>query len=546
MRESLVQSIQSSFNNGWRNLPASRKLSIGIVAAAVVAGIVGIVLWSSRPDYKVLCNELSPEGLQAVEDELRLAGVSYKQGDNGSSIMVPATEVERMRLRLVNRGIPEAGNIGFESFGKSSWGKGDFEQKLMYQNALQVELVRTIKQITQVKSARVHIVLQRSNVFLERSQPAKASVALKLNAGTKLGDEQVDGIVFLVAGAVEGLDRENVTVIDTSSGRIISTSTKNSFVDGSQLKYQQAVEAEREAAIQAIIDPVVGYGNASVQVSAEIDFKSTQTTDESYSPDGSVPRSEMTSEYTTKNSGLMGNPSGVPGITSRVTPNAQSGANSPEYNRTESTTEYELSKKIANTIEQPGKITKLSVAVVVNESVIDQAQMQKLEALVSSAGGVDAVRDDITVTSLPFDTSLQQQLADAEKADKRSRLIYTATRAAIGVAVFVFLLIVLRSLLKKRPRMDEIPALPEATGAAIAPQMGMPFEGMPLEGTPLAGVPLEGTPLEGTPLAEMPTELAQDSPVQISQTAQETQEILEILKEDPERVAQIVRSWLKE
>ncbi len=216
---------------------------IGIIAAGVVAGIVGLAVWTSKPDYTVLFSDLDPDDMQAIEGELRAAGVPFQQSPNGASIMVPSSEVYKMRLRLANKGIPEAGNIGFEGFDKTDFGMTDFVQQLKYQRALQVELGRTIGQIKQIGAARVHIVLPRKTVFADHDEPAKASVALKLRPGLRLGMDQVDGIVHLVAGAVEGLQKENVAVFD-SSGKMLSTSNRDSVVDGSQLRYQRNVESE--------------------------------------------------------------------------------------------------------------------------------------------------------------------------------------------------------------------------------------------------------------------------------------------------------------
>lgn len=526
-------------------------MTIGLVAAAVIAGIVGLALWSSKPDYTVLCAELSPEGMQAVEDELRLAGVRSQKSPDGSSILVPSSELEKMRWRLAEKGIPEAGNIGFEIFDKADYFATDASQQIKYQRALQAELARTIKQIPQVRAARVHLVLPRPTVFVEQEQSSTASVALLLRPGVSLNPEQVDGVVFLVAGAVAGLQRENVTVVDTSSGKIISTGNRDSYVDGSRLRYQQAVESKREAGVREMLTPILGYGNAAVQVSAEVNYKAITTTAKTYSPDGAVPRSETTNEYTSKNTGGPGNASGVPGVRSNITPGAQSGANWPEYTRSDSTTEYELSESVTDTIHPPGEITKLSVAVVVNETFVEEkilsgtsasltrAQVLKeIESLVGNAAGIDKTRDDIQVTSLPFDTSIQQELADAEKASKREQLYKIVTKAIIGVAVFAFLFFILRSVLKRTSLPNDMLAIPESTGSL----MSMPPEEEALAAAGVSALPSgSGMALQETGLREE----AREGPP-LTRSERDREAVLDVLKEDPERVAQIIRGWLAE
>ena len=522
-------------------------MTIGLVAAAVIAGIVGLALWSSKPDYTVLCADLSPEGMQAVEDELRLAGVRSQKSPDGSSILVPSSELEKMRWRLAEKGVPEAGNIGFEIFDKSDYFATDASQRIKYQRALQTELARTIKQIPHVRAARVHLVLPRPTVFVEQEQPSTASVALLLRPGGRLDVEQVDGIVFLVSGAVAGLKRENVTVVDTSSGRIISTGNRESHVDGSRLRYQQAVESKREAAVRDMLVPVLGYGNTAVQVSAEVDYKSITTTARTYSPKGTV-KSETSTDYTSKNTAGPGNAAGAPGVTSNITPGGQPGSNWPEYNRTDSTIEYELGESVTDTIYPAGEITKLSVAVVVNETFVEEkilsgtsvsltkAQvLSEIQSLVGNAAGINTGRDAIKVTSLPFDTSIQQELVDAEKATKREQLYRMVIKAVLSVAVFAFLLFIIRSVLKRASSSDGMLAIPESAGTPLSQQMA-------LAAAELGALPAgEGMALQGAGAQQAVVKEERLSP-----SEQEKQAVMAVLEEDPERVAQVIRGWLAE
>jgi len=546
MRESIVQSIRTSFRYQWGNLPAARKLTIGLIAAAVVAGIVGLAVWTSKPDYAVLFSDLEPDDIQAIEGELRAAGVSFQQSENGSSIMVPSSEVYKMRLRMANKGIPEAGNIGFESFDKTDFGMTDFVQQLKYQRALQVELGRTINQVRQVVAARVHIVLPRKTVFADRDEPSKASVALKLRPGSRLSMDQVDGIVHLVAGAVEGLQKENVAVFDTS-GKMLSTSSRDSVVDGSQLKYQRNVESELGSRIRDMLDTVLGYNRATVQVAAEIDFTSAETTAEVYTPDGSVARSETTTDYTTKGSAIL-SASGTPGVTSGITPGASSAAGSwPEYNRTESTTEYEVSKTVKHSIDRAGTVTRLSVAVVLDNKMLNGVsttwtpqELTVFEDLIGNAIGIDSSRDDIKVTNIPFDTSLQQELAGVEKVVKREKLQDMIVKASIVVVIFVFLFFVLRSLLK-RTSPDDMLALPSPTTMpAISLEQ---LAAMGLTGTHAIA---EGEDTELQQALAEEEEVKPKKPVEISAAVKARQELLEMLETDPEKIARTISAWIAE
>ena len=533
MRESIVQSVRSSFTNGWGNLPASRKMTIGLVAAAVIAGIIGLALWSSRPDYKVLYTNLAPEDMQAVEDELRLAGVSSKLSPDGSAIMIPSSETERIRWRFAEKGIPQAGKFGFEIFDEQGIFDTEGTQRIKYQRALQVELARTIEQNSQIKAARVHLVLPRPSVFVENEQPTTASVSLLLRSASRLNMGQVDAIVFLVAGAVEGLQRDNVTVIAAGSGEILSRSDRDSYVDGRRLSYMEAIESRYEAKVRDLLTPVLGYGNATVQVAAEIDFKSVTTKATTYAPE-TVPRSEEINEYTSKSGGSSGNASGVPGVTTSITPGARSGADWPEYTRSDSTTEYEVGSTETDTIEPPGSVTKLSFSVVVNEEVVNakSLDMKAIEDAVKGAA-IDATRDVITVTKLPFDTSLEQELDEKAKTAKREQLYGTIMKAAIGIAIFVFLLFVLRAMMRRTAPSEDTLALPEFPPMSLSPAE-----------TGALATDVDMALQEAEPQSE--SEFIDELPQDLSKADMDRQMILDMLKQDPERVARVIRGWLTE
>ena len=531
MQESIIHSLRSSFGGGWGQLPIGRKLIIGLAAAAIVAGIVGLALWSGKTDYSILFSDLAPEDMQAIETEMYAARVPFKYSSDGASIMVPSADVYKMRLRLASKGLPEVGAIGFEGFDKTDFGVTDFVQQLKYQRALQVELARTIAQLNAVTAARVHIVLPRETVFTENEQPAKASAVLNLRPGGRLKAGQINGIVHLIASAVEGLSKEDVTILDTS-GKILSASGDKSLVDGSQLEYQRTLESELESKVRNMLEKVLGPGRATVQVAAEIDFTVIETTAELYDPINTVPKSEQTTEYTSK--GMSGAP-GVPGVTAGITPTAQPSGGLPEYTRSDVTTEYEVSKTIKHTIDHPGKISKLSVAVVVdNKTVNDQSvpwtqqELDDIKNLISNAVGTDVSRGDpeIEVRNIPFDTSLQQETAVAEKALKREQLRDMIMKAAIALAIAGFLIFVLRSILKSRPAGISPAAL--GTGEPASPLQLSQLEGetAEIEKQPKA----ERAPLELTP-----------SPIE-----ERKKDIAALAEKAPDVIAQIIRNWLSE
>ncbi len=515
----------------WGQLPFSRKLAIGLIAAAIPALIISLAIMASRPDYVVLFSGLSPEDTQVIQDELRGAGVPHKLSDGGGSILVPSSEVYDVRMRLANKGLPEAGSrVGFEGFDKTDFGTTDFVQKLKYQRALQVELTRTISQLREVVSARVHIVLPRESVFTDQEQPAKASIVLKLRTGTKLNESQVNGITHLVASAVENLSKENITVIDTH-GNVLSAPGQNTFLSDSQLKFKRMVESELQSKVQSMLDKILGPNRSTVQVATEIDLNTTEISSETYDPDKAVIKSEQATDY---NSTGGTSPSGIPGVTTGVTPNPQMAGGQDKYKGSDSSVEYEVSRTVQKIVEPPGKIKKLSVAVVVDNKIVDgnpvswtKQELDDIKNLVKNADGVDVARGDpeIEVKNIPFDNSLQQELEGAEKALKSEKLRSMITKAVIAVVVVGLLIFLLRFLFKsgQESRISEL-----EMGRAQPLMLDQVTEEEESEETPELAEPEK----EHIPELEMPPQ------------QKVRQDIIGALEKDPDMVIQAIRDWM--
>ncbi|MGQ9610482.1 MAG: flagellar basal-body MS-ring/collar protein FliF [bacterium] len=514
----------------WENLSGRNKIVVGLLIATIPAVIISIAVWSSRPDYVVLFSGLTPDNSQAIEDELNIARVPFKKSSDGSSILVPSTEVYKMRLRMANKGLPEAGNsIGFEGFDKTDFGTTDFVQKLKYQRALQVELERTINQIKEISSSRVHIVLPNETVFIDKEQPAKASVVLKLRPGAKLDESQVNGITHLVASAVQGLSKENISIIDTY-GNLLATPGQDNFLTDSQLKYQRSVESELASKVKKILDPLLGPNKSTVQVSAQIDFNTTETSSEMYDPEKSAVRSEQSTEYSSKGSGV---PMGIPGMTSNVTPNPPVTGGQSDYKGSDSSIEYEVSKTVQRTTQRPGKITKLSVAVVVDNKIVDgvstpwtQQELNDIKNLVKNAVGFDIARGDpdVEIKNIPFDTTLQQEMASAEKAIKGERLRSMLIKAGIAIVIVALLFILLRFMLRgtKKEALEELEI---GTERKLMLDQSAPTE---------------------TKTDELPEATKEILEIPMTPSQKNKQEIIEVLERDPELVVQVIRDWMAE
>ncbi len=525
-----MRQIFDQIKDRWGNLSSRNKIVIGLLVAAIPAVIISAAIWSAKPDYVVLFSGLTPENSQAIEDELNIARVPFKKSSDGSSILVPSTEVYKMRLRMANKGLPEEGNsIGFEGFDKTDFGTTDFVQKLKYQRALQVELERTINQIKEISSSRVHIVLPNETVFIDKEQPAKASVVLKLRPGAKLDESQIEGITHLVASAVQGLSKENISIIDTY-GNLLTTPGQDHFLTDSQLKYQRSVESELASKVKKMLDPLLGPNKSTVQVSAQIDFNTTETSSEIYDPNKTAVRSEQSTDYSSKGAPA---PMGIPGMTSSITPNPPVTGGQSEYKGSDSSIDYEVSKTIQRTTQRPGKITKLSVAVVLDNKIVDgvstpwtQQELNDIKNLVKNAVGFDITRGDpdVEIKNIPFDTSLQQEMASAEKAIKGERLRNMLIKAGIAVVIVVLLFVLLKFMLRGT-RKEDLEEL------AIGPDKQLMLD--------------QPAPVESK-AGELPEAEKEILEIPMTPVQKNKQEIIDVLERDPELVVHVIRDWMTE
>jgi flagellar M-ring protein FliF len=416
----MAEETKRTFVDTIREWPLSRKISLAAVALLSLA-IFGIIILQSRvADYRLLYANLSATDASSVITWLKEQKISYRLEDGGKAIHIPADKVYECRLDLAGAGLPQGGGVGFEIFDKQSFGITDFAQKINYQRALQGELSRTISSLAPVQGARVHLALPEKRLFKDQQKEATASVILKLSPGQELKENQIQGILHLVAGSIEGLEAENVAVID-STGRVLSKTPReglNGPMTPGMLDYQQTVERRLENRAQSLLDRALGAGNSLVRVTAELDFAQVERMEEIYDPNGNVTRSEQISE---EKSGaqVVG---GVPGVQSNLQ-NDNGFVGSVPSSRTSETANYEVSKVVNRVVAPVGTVKNLSVAVLVADRHVPGADGQKTPYLprsdkevksignmITSALGLDEGRgDQIKVVSMPFEGDLYNE-----------------------------------------------------------------------------------------------------------------------------------------
>lgn len=403
-----------------RQWPRKRQLTLAAATLVSVAFFAAIILQSRQADYQLLFGNLDSADAATVIERLKEQKIPYRLEKGGQAILIPANQVHETRLNLAGSGLPRGGGIGFEVFDKQSFGMTDFAQKINYQRALQGELARTIASLEPVEAARVHLVLPEKRLFREQQQKASASVILQLAPGQNLRDSQITGILNLVAGSVEGLDAEQVAVID-SSGRVLSSPTGEPAAGGlspDMLTYQQNIERNLELRAQAMLDRALGMGNSMVQVTASVDFSQRERVEETFDPNTTAVRSE----HTVSERGSSSSTQGVPGVQANLQGNPATATTTPS-NRSEESVSYEISKVVSKQIDPVGRLKNLSVAVLVAdkpnpESKADTlayvprnaAELAAIEKMVSNALGIDRERgDQIAVVSRPFEAAFSSE-----------------------------------------------------------------------------------------------------------------------------------------
>jgi flagellar M-ring protein FliF len=415
----------------------------GILLTLVLLATLLFIL--NEPNYTTLYSGLSQEDASKVVDYLNAQKVLFKIEDNGQTIKVTKEKVYELRLALAGKGIPSSGVIGYEIFDKTTMGMSEFMQKLNYKRALEGELARTIQQQDGVATARVHIVIPQKTIFKEEEKMPSASVVLKLKSNSLPSKENIEAMVNLLCGSVEGLQPAKVSIIDTK-GRILNNDNESgplAYASARQYEIKRSVENYLAQKAQSILDNVLGYGNSMVQINADLNFDQVEKTMEQYDPESQVAISEQTIK--TNNQGKVRNDT-----------SAQSNENS--------LTNYEISKTIQKVISESGNVKRLSVAAVINdipkeikkgdktEIVFDQrpvTQMKKLEDIVRNAVGLDSTRNDqFSIVNIPFeskgigDTAEEANTTGIPNTNEIVNLVFIVV-AIIGS------LLVLKSLMKR-------------------------------------------------------------------------------------------------
>lgn len=527
-------------------MPGMRQLLILIGLAASISIGVTAAFWMSNPGYTVLFSNVSDKEASELVNALTSAGIPYKLDNNTGAVTVPAEQVHAARLKLAEQGLPKSSGFGLEIMeGGNSFSTSQFMENARYQHALETELARTISSLQPVQSARVHLAVPKSTVFLGKKQTPGASVLLQLYGGRSVTDAQVSAIVHLVASSIPELEASKVTVVD-QSGRLLNSPDDASELGLStrQLDYVHRVEDSYVKRVENLLVPMLGAGRVRTTVTAEVDFTQREETQELYDPE-TIVRSEQVAEERARGAGLLG---GIPGALSNQPPpaapaavaaaaptpnpaipadaaNAQAAANAsstPDNESIRRTRNFEMDRTLSHTKQSFGGLQRLSVAVLVADKTVTdaegkttveklgEAELEALTRLVRDAVGYDEKRGDtVSISSMAF----YQDPAEAAEAEEPGFLQNPAVQSWGKQALAAVLVLVVALILVK-------PLLRALAGGAPAGAVGQ---------AALAGP-------AGNYSAESRAPLSYDDKVSVAR---------QLADKNPERVAQIVRAWVQ-
>lgn len=548
-------SNKGSLMSGFNSLGILRQLGLMVGLAASIAIGFAVVLWSQKPDYRVLFSNLNFADANEVIEQLKLFNVPYKFDADGRAILVPEEHVHQARLKLASEGFTADKTIGFELLDQEQGlGTSQFMENARFRRGLEGELARTISSMLAVRSARVHLALPKESVFVRDQRKPRASVFIEMFSGRTLARDQVVAIANLVASSIPELAVEDVTVVD-QKGRLLNTRDQDQDVvlAAKQLEYTRNIEQTLVNRINSILQPVLGLGNFRAEVSTEIDFTEVEQADEIYNPDLPALRSEKTLEERRASGELA---QGVPGALSNQPPGPNSVPEELEAeggtaaaraangsSREQAVRNYELDRTLSYTRHQTGVVKRLSVAVVVDDMTSinpetgesrrmpwSENELERLQALVRNAVGYSAVRgDSVTVINSPF---MPAEPIDLEEPAIWEQDWFWDLVKQVMAALFVLLLIlgVLRPILRS---LADAGKQKETLSLGPAGEISADLEGLEGGGVADDKVTLGGSS-GGRGVLPTPNESFD----------YQLNAIRSMVAEDPEKVAQAVRQWV--
>lgn len=564
----------NAFIQTLSSLGPMRLAAMAGVAASILAFFIYLTSRLATPEMSLLYGDLDSQDSGQIVSLLEQQNIPYKLGPNGTQIYVPGNQVGRLRLSMAEQGLPNGGSIGYEIFDRSDGlGTTNFVQNVNHLRALEGELARTIQSIGDVKRARVHLVMPKRELFTRDRQEPSASIVVTMDGNRRFDRHQVAAIQHLVAAAVPGLKPRMISIVDNQGSLLARGNDDESAEANANTAEEMRVTYERRITrtIEELIERFVGPGNVRAEVRIDMDFDRVTENAEIYDPDGQVVRSTQTVEESSDNQ--EGGDADAVTVANNL-PDADlggldAGGAQSRTARTEETVNYEISRTVRTHVRETGEVKKLSVAVLVNGSYVEndegeiiyqeraQAELDKLSALVRSAVGYDEARgDSLEVVNMRFydlETEIETTAGKLVMGFTQAEIMRIVELLVLGIVAILMLLFVIRPLItrvfdmtkERKPAAQggEFGFLPDPTGAQ--PMLAGPdFDaagGLP----PLSP---DGTPMPAKPSGPDSSEALEQkidmSRIEGQVRASSVKKISEIVENNPEEVVGLLRQWI--
>ena len=469
-----MNSLLQQLRQLWSQLGLNQRVTVAVAAAAVLAGMVGLVAWSQRPQMQLLYGRLSTKEVASVMASVQELGVKHELGASGTAIYVPSDQVHKIRLALASKGIPSGEGVGFEIFDRANFGVSDFIQRTNYSRALQGELSRTISQLQGVRSARVLVVMPENRLLFTdtRSKPT-ASVFVE----GSINQEQVNSIRFLVANSVEGLKTDDVAVVD-NRGQVLTEGLKDDPSLGAasaQMRLRRSVEDYFSNKVETMLSKVLGPQKAVVRVSAELDSEATTRTEEKFDPEGQVVKNETTTNESEAGAQAVGSTANLAGAGGDASKPNQKTSNTEKKNKT---TTFEINRTVLNSVKAPGSVSRLTAAVIVapepgSTPEKSDARKNMLRSMVANALGVKGtdveLKKIVSIEEMDFNPVAPEASGLVETLTKHADVLKDVGAVLVALVLFGAFVRMLR-----RTKPDEIPMEVLYAGTEELAQSGGP------------------------------------------------------------------------
>jgi flagellar M-ring protein FliF len=521
-----------------------QKVALGAVVLTVVAGSLVLSRTKGSTEMGVLFTDLASADTSSVVDALSAQGVQYQLTDAGHTVLVPKANVYDLRVTMAGKGLPSS-NQGYALLDQQGITTSEFRQRIDYQRALEGEIDKTLMAMKDVKSATVHLALPDQSVFNDQPSSPTASVLIAGSANGSIPDDEVQAIVHLVASAVKDMKPSDVTVVDANGNVLSAGGSTGGTGTSSRTKVAGEIEKTLSARIIAMLSKMTGPNKVSVTVNAQVDLDEKQSTSENFEPVGTTPGSSQVSHEKTSTelygnaalgatTGVLG-PDGVPVTATTLPVGGATASTVPgtgvDYKKGDVDRTYALDRTVSQTVKVPGTISRLNVAVLIDETAVKDDQIAAIEKMVSTAAGIDSARGDaVTITRMPFDnttaTEADKSAKEAESAASQAQMMSMARTGVIVLVIVIALFLAYRSA-KSARRETAIPINIGELQAAARPAGSLAIEAG--NRGDAAAAPAGAAPVAALPRASTPEH-----------------ELSVIADQRPQEVANVLRAWLNE